>query len=85
LRFTGAAKTLGRLGTALVGLASLTAGAVAVFVTTNSVGASALVAAGTVLVAIALFANQLESVESGGLWLHRPRRWPSSTSSARRR
>ncbi|GAA3534539.1 hypothetical protein GCM10022222_17600 [Amycolatopsis ultiminotia] len=45
------------------------AGAVAVFVTTNSAGAAALVAAGTVLIALALFANQLESVEGGGFKL----------------
>ncbi|MGH3798237.1 MAG: hypothetical protein ACRDSP_25585 [Pseudonocardiaceae bacterium] len=47
----------------------LAAGAVAVFVTTNSVGASALVAAGVVMVVVGLFANQLESVEGGGFKL----------------
>lgn len=60
---------LARLGVALVGIALLTAGAVAVFMTTNSAGAAALVAAGTVMIAVALFANQLESVEGGGFKL----------------
>jgi hypothetical protein len=48
----------------------LTAGTVAVFVTTNSAGATALVAAGAVLVAVALFTNRLESVEGAGLKIH---------------
>jgi hypothetical protein len=65
----GAAPTLTRLGVALIGVALLVAGAVAVFVTTNSAGASALVAAGTVMIALALFANQLESIEGGGFKL----------------
>ncbi|HEY3751531.1 MAG TPA: hypothetical protein VGL80_20310 [Pseudonocardiaceae bacterium] len=69
LRSGGAVTTLARLGVALVGSALLGAGAVAVFVTTNSAGSSALVAAGTVLIVVALFANQLESVEGGGFKL----------------
>lgn len=69
LRLAGAGATLARLGVALAGIALLAAGAVAVFVTTNSAGASALVAAGTVMVALALFANQIESVEGGGFKL----------------
>ncbi|HET9254693.1 MAG TPA: hypothetical protein VFO16_05770 [Pseudonocardiaceae bacterium] len=53
----------------VLGISLLATGAVAVFVTTNSVGASALIAAGTVVIALALFANQLESVEGGGVKL----------------
>lgn len=58
---------LARLGVSLVGAGLLVAGAAAVFVTTNSAGASALVAAGTVLVAVAVFTNRLESVEGAGV------------------
>jgi len=42
------------------------AGAVAVFATTNSTGASTLIAAGTVLMVVAVFANRVESFEGGG-------------------
>jgi hypothetical protein len=69
LRAAGTAPALARLGVALVGVVLLTAGTLAVFVTTNSAGASTLVAAGTVMIAVALFANQLESVEGGGFKL----------------
>ena len=68
-RRSGGPSTFARLGTATVGIALLAGGALAVFVTTNSVGASALVAAGTVLVALALLADQLQSVEGGGFKL----------------
>ncbi|HEX5114736.1 MAG TPA: hypothetical protein VFW65_06015 [Pseudonocardiaceae bacterium] len=61
--------TLARLGVAMVGIALLAAGAVAVFVTTNSAGSAALVVAGGVLLVVTLFANRLESVEGGGIKL----------------
>lgn len=69
LRSASAPTTLARFGVAVVGVALLAAGAVAVFVTANSAGAAALVVAGGVLVVVALFANQLESVEGGGFKL----------------
>ncbi|WP_143121733.1 hypothetical protein [Saccharopolyspora antimicrobica] len=67
LRSAGAASTAARLGVALVGVGLLVAGTVAVFATTNSAGSSALIAAGTVLVAVAVFTNRLESVEGAGV------------------
>jgi hypothetical protein len=65
-RFATATSTAARVGAFVLGIALLTTGAVAVFVTTNSVGSSTLIAAGTVIIALALFANQLESLEGGG-------------------
>lgn len=65
-RFATATSTAARVGASALGIALLTTGAVAVFVTTNSVGSSALIASGTVVIALALFANQLESLEGGG-------------------
>jgi hypothetical protein len=51
----------------VIGTALLVAGTVAVFRTTNSVGSATLVAAGTVIAAFALFGDQLESLEGGGV------------------
>jgi hypothetical protein len=48
-------------------MALLGTGAVAVFRTTNSIGSATLVAAGTVIAALALFGDQLESLEGGGV------------------
>lgn len=52
---------------ALVGIALLATGAVAVFVTSNSVGSSALIAAGAVAGVVALFANRIRTVEGAGV------------------
>ncbi len=60
---------LARTAVSLLGTALLAAGAFAVFLTTNSAGASTLIAAGTVLISLALFANRLQSVEGGGFKL----------------
>jgi len=62
-----ATSTAVRIGASVLGISLLATGAVAVFVTTNSVGSSALIAAGTVVIVLALFANQLESIEGGGV------------------
>jgi len=64
-----AESTAARFGVSVIGTALLGAGAVAVFVTSNSAGASTLVAAGAILLALALFANRLESLEGGGFKL----------------
>src|SRR5215470_1933061 len=55
-----------RIGASAAGTAMVVAGAVAVFATTNSTGASTLIAAGTVLMVVAVFANRVESFEGGG-------------------
>jgi hypothetical protein len=54
---------------AAVGLATLAAGAVAVFVSNNEAGAAALVAAGTVLTGLVVLGDRLESLEYGGMKL----------------
>jgi hypothetical protein len=51
----------------VVGTALLVTGAVAVFRTANAIGSATLVAAGTVIAALALFGDQLESLEGGGV------------------
>lgn len=58
-----------RAGAGLAGVLLAAAGAVAVFVTSNGAGSAALIAAGTVLIAVALFANRVESLEGGGFKL----------------
>ena len=69
-RWWGAvAPTAARVGVSLVGVALLSAGAVAVFVTSNSAGASTLIAVGAILLVLALFANRLEILEGGGFKL----------------
>lgn len=65
--FPTGTSTAARVAAAVLGVALLVTGAVAVFVTANSVGSAALIAAGTVVVALALLADQLESLEGGGL------------------
>jgi hypothetical protein len=65
-RFLTTPSTIARIGASALGISLLVTGAVAVFATTNSVGSSALIVAGTVVIVLALFANQLESVEGGG-------------------
>jgi hypothetical protein len=64
--FAAGMSTVARIAASALGISLLTAGAVAVFVTSNSVGSAALIAAGTVIVALSLLANQLESLEGGG-------------------
>jgi hypothetical protein len=56
-----------RVIAAVVGAALVVTGAVAVFVTSNSAGAAALVTAGTVIGALAMFANRIQSVEGAGV------------------
>lgn len=56
-----------RIGTGAAGTVLVVTGAVAVFTTTNSTGASTLIIAGTVLIIVAIFANQVESFEGGGV------------------
>ena len=53
----------------LSGAGLLVAGAVAVFTTSNGSGTAALIAAGVVLIVVALLAERLESVEAAGLKL----------------
>jgi hypothetical protein len=66
-RVSAASTPLTRVVAFLVGMALLATGAVAVFHTTNSVGSATLVAAGTVIAALALFGDQLESLEGAGV------------------
>jgi hypothetical protein len=58
-----------RIFAAVVGIGLVVTGAIAVFVTANSAGAASLVAAGTVIGALAMFANRIQSVEGGGVKL----------------
>jgi len=53
----------------LSGASLLVAGAVAVFTTSNGSGTAALIAAGVVLIVVALLAERLESVEAAGMKL----------------
>lgn len=55
-----------RIFAAFIGTCLVIAGAVAVFVTTNSAGAASLVVAGIVIGAMGMFANRIESFEGGG-------------------
>lgn len=52
-----------------IGFTLLLSGAIAVFKTTNSAGAGALVAAGAALVVLAMFANRIRSIEALGMRL----------------
>lgn len=52
-----------------VGALTLTAGGVAVFVTDNELGSTALVTAGVVIAGLAVFGNRIEAVEAAGVRL----------------
>jgi len=61
----------GRLGILVgaAGAALVATGAVAVFISTNSTGTGALLAAGVLLIAIGVFGDRIESFEAGGVKL----------------
>lgn len=56
-----------RVVAAVAGAGLVAAGAVAVFVTANSVGAAALVVAGAAVGLLAMFADRIQSFEGGGV------------------
>jgi hypothetical protein len=58
-----------RVGAAVVGLAALAAGAVAVFATADGTGSAALVAAGVALLALAILGERIESLDTPGVKL----------------
>lgn len=58
-----------RLVGGVLGLVAFSLGAVAVFVTTNSSGAAALIAVGAALIALSLFTDRIESIEAAGVKL----------------
>jgi len=58
-----------RIAAIILGVAVLGSGAVGVFVSTNSVGTAALIAAGLVLVAFGMFGSRIQSIEGAGLKL----------------
>lgn len=63
------AGTAQRVLAGVLGIAALGAGAVAVFVSTNTVGTGALIAAGLVLTAFGVFGDRIATIEGGGLKL----------------
>jgi hypothetical protein len=67
LRNRTATPIAGQAAAGAMGMVLLTTGAVAVFVTANSSGSAALVAAGTALLVIAIMGSRLETVEGGGV------------------
>jgi hypothetical protein len=52
-----------------IGLVLIGVGAVAVFITDNATGSGMLVAAGTVIGALAIFANRIQTVDAAGVKL----------------
>ncbi|GAA3539582.1 hypothetical protein AFL01nite_26060 [Aeromicrobium flavum] len=63
-----------RVAGVIVGMLVLVAGGVAVFLTDNELGSTALVAAGVVIAALAVFGNRLEAVEAAGVRFELERR-----------
>src|SRR4051812_40516237 len=60
---------MARAGVAFAGVGLLITGAIGVFVSTNSAGTAALVAAGLVLLAMAIYGDRITAIEGGGLKL----------------
>ena len=63
-----------RIGGVVLGMLVLVAGAVAVFLTDNELGSTALVAAGVAIFALSIFGNRIEAVEAAGIRFELERR-----------
>jgi len=66
-----------------VGALTLVAGGVAVFLTDNALGSTALVAAGVVIGALAVFGNHLRAIGAGGITLELERAAQEARAQAR--
>lgn len=72
-----------RIGGVTFGVLVLMAGGVAVFLTDNELGSTALVAAGVAICALSVFANRIEAVEAAGVRFELERRARSVRQKAR--
>lgn len=63
-----------RIGGVVFGILVLVAGGVAVFLTDNELGSTALVAAGVAICALSVFGNRIEAVEAAGVRFELERR-----------
>ncbi|SKB07536.1 hypothetical protein [Aeromicrobium choanae] len=73
-----------RVGGVVFGVLVLVAGGVAVFLTDNELGSTALVAAGVAICALSVFGNRLEAIEAAGIRFELERRARSVRQQAAR-